>query len=170
MTKTISNSDDVIDSRDVIARIDELEDERQGLSDTLEEARTSLQEAQEKLDGWEGADESEELLASRNEASKTFDDSRNDLDEWDEDNGDELKSLKALAEEGESATSEWPHGEILIRESYWVEYCEELVKDIGDMPKEIPSYIEIDWDKTADNIKADYSEVDYDGVTYLIRS
>jgi len=32
MSDTISNSDDIIDSRDVIARIGELEDERAGLA------------------------------------------------------------------------------------------------------------------------------------------
>jgi hypothetical protein len=40
---------------------------------------------------------------------------------------------------------------------------------IGDMPKEIPSYIVIDWDATAENIQADYTSVDFDGVTYWIR-
>jgi hypothetical protein len=34
MTRTISNSDDVIDSRDVIERIAELESERQDFSQT----------------------------------------------------------------------------------------------------------------------------------------
>lgn len=37
-TREISNSDDVIDSRDVIARIEELDDERSALAETLAEA------------------------------------------------------------------------------------------------------------------------------------
>ena len=41
--------------------------------------------------------------------------------------------------------------------------------DIGDLPKDLPAYIVIDWDKTANNIEADYTTVDYDGVEYLIR-
>ena len=57
----------------------------------------------------------------------------------------------------------------LIHESYFVEYCEELVKDVGDLPKEIPSYIEIDWDKTAENMKWDYSSIEIDGNTYYYR-
>ena len=37
------------------------------------------------------------------------------------------------------------------------------------MPREIPSYIEIDWDATADNLKVDYSEIEIDGDTYFYR-
>ena len=57
----------------------------------------------------------------------------------------------------------------LIRRSYFVDYCRDLVSDIGDMPRKIPSYIEIDWKGTADNLEADYSTVDFDGVEYLYR-
>lgn len=46
---------------------------------------------------------------------------------------------------------------------------EELCKDIGDIPRGMPSYIEIDWEKTADNLKVDYTAVDFDGETYWIR-
>jgi len=149
MTETISNSDDMINSRDVIARIEELESERSDLVSELTTAKENVKE--------HGNDKS---LVSESETA---------IEEWDDDNGDELKALKSLAEEGEQNTS-WVDGETLIRESYWVDYCRDLVSDICGMPNEIPSYIEIDWEKTADNLKADYSEINYDGETYLIRS
>jgi hypothetical protein len=57
----------------------------------------------------------------------------------------------------------------MIVENYFTEYAQDLVSDIGDMPREIPSYIEIDWDATADNIKRDYSSIDIDGNTYYFR-
>ena len=112
---TISNSDDVIDSRDVIARIEELED-----SD-------------------------------------------------DDDDKEELDALKALAEEAKGYAPDWHYGATLVRDSYFTEYAEELCKDIGDLPKVIPHYIEIDWEATARNIQQDYTEVDFDGVAYWIR-
>jgi hypothetical protein len=43
------------------------------------------------------------------------------------------------------------------------------LEDVGDLPRGIPSYIVIDWAATADNLKVDYTEVDFDGVTYLVR-
>lgn len=56
-----------------------------------------------------------------------------------------------------------------IHEDYFVEAMEELVKDIGDLPKEIPSYIAIDWNATAENLRVDYSSVDIDGETFWYR-
>jgi hypothetical protein len=113
----ISNSDDVIDSRDVIARIDELEND-------------------ENLDLVEVA---------------------------------ELDALKALAEEAEQYAEDWSYGSTLIRDSYFTDYAEELCKDIGQLPRDIPDYIVIDWEATAENLKADYTSVDFDGVEYWVR-
>jgi hypothetical protein len=50
-----------------------------------------------------------------------------------------------------------------------VDYCQELLEDIGDIPKGLPGYIVIDWEATAENLKADYSTVDFDGQTYYYR-
>lgn len=158
MSRYPSNTNDVIDSRDVIERIEELETERNVLVEAIADAAAR----QVKV-----LHESKEI---RDEARNNYNSAESELQLWDEDEGDELKALKALAEEGENATSEWRHGETLIREDYWVEYVQELCKDIGDIPKDIPHYIVIDWEKTADNIAVDYSTIDYDGVSYYIRS
>lgn len=124
MTKEISNSDDVIDSRDVIERIEE-----------LHEIATD-----------DAADQDERTHANN-----------------------ELSVLQSLQEEAEGYAPDWKHGCALIRDSYFTEYAEELCKDIGDLPKEIPHYIEIDWEKTAKNIQVDYTSVEFDGVTYWVR-
>ena len=58
----------------------------------------------------------------------------------------------------------------LISDIYFVEYCIDLVKDVGDLPKNIPNYFVIDWDATADNIKNDYSKITIDGFDYWHRS
>jgi hypothetical protein len=60
----------------------------------------------------------------------------------------------------------------LIAEDHFVDYCEELCKDIGDLPSELPWYISnhIDWNGVADTLKQDYSEVELDGETYLTRA
>lgn len=48
----------------------------------------------------------------------------------------------------------------LIRDHYFTDYCRELVQDIGDLPKDIPAYIAIDWEATADNLRVDYSSLE----------
>lgn len=153
-TREISNSDDVIDSRDIIGRIEELQDERQALADALEEI----------MDGDKPENASEDSDYADRLADATA-----ELADWDADNGDELKALKALAEATEGYADDWQYGATLIRESYFVEYCQQLVEDIGDLPKGLPGYLVIDWEATADNLRVDYTAVDFDGVTYLVR-
>ena len=70
----------------------------------------------------------------------------------------------------ENYVRDWRYGETLIPEEDFVSYCQELLQDIGDLPKDLPWYIAIDWDQTAENLKADYVEVEYLGNTYLVRS
>ena len=135
MSKNIPTpGDDVIDSRDIIARLEELREELDDL-------------------------ESENENGSMDEAIR----------EWHDDNDDEYIPLVKLAEECEWY-GDWEHGETLIHRSIFVEYCIDMIQDIGDLPKNIPSYIEIDWEKTAANLEADYMSVDFDGHEYLIRA
>lgn len=57
----------------------------------------------------------------------------------------------------------------LISEDYFVDYVKELLIDCGDLPKDIPQYIEIDWQKTAENIAVDYSVIDFNEKTFFYR-
>lgn len=97
-----------------------------------------------------------------------------DIEIKDDDEDQEYQTLNALLDDlkGNGGDEEWRgdwYPVTLIRDSYFVEYCEELVTDIGDMPREIPSYIAIDWDQTAENLRVDYSSVEFGGVDYWFR-
>lgn len=153
----ITNSQDVIDSRDIIARIEYLEDERTTLADTLD----SEQEE------WDELTQEEKDEADSNEALVT---ARDALKEWDEsEEGQELKALKELQDQAEGY-SDWTHGATLIRDSYFQTYAEELASDIGAVDKDAawPTN-RIDWEAAADDLKVDYSTVDFDGVDYWVR-
>ena len=146
MTRNISNNADYLDIRDIIERFEELEQEREAIAA-----------------GCESDDDT-------NTQGK-----REELAAWDEDpDNAEFHTLKELLEElcGRGGDHQWKgdwYPVSLIRDSYFVEAMQELVSDIGDLPRELPSYLEIDWDKTADNLRQDYSSVEYDGVTYWYR-
>ena len=73
--------------------------------------------------------------------------------------------------ESDVLNGEFDYGTTLIDEDDFTDYCEELVEDIGDLPRDLPSYIKnnIDWEGVAEDLKADYSEVDFRGTTYLYR-
>ena len=88
------------------------------------------------------------------------------LDEWDQEELDNLRKLKEQCE----GYSDWKYGETLIRESAFTDYVQELCEDCGYISKDFPWWICIDWDKTAENVGQDYTTVDFDGVDYYIRS
>jgi antirestriction protein len=119
-TETISNHDDIIDSRDVIARIEYLTD-----------------------------------LGS----------------DADDDEKAELVALVSFAKEGADYSPDWADGETLIRDSYFVEYAQELAEDIGavDSGASWPNTC-IDWEQAARELKMDYSAIEFDGVTYWVRN
>jgi hypothetical protein len=120
----MDNYDNVIDSREVIARIEELEAIR------------------DDEDG-EGLDEQDVA---------------------------ELAALLELARQGEDYAADWRYGEVLIRDSYFTEYARELAEDIGAIDSNAgwPARC-IDWEQAANELRMDYSAVDFDGVTYWVR-
>lgn len=95
-----------------------------------------------------------------------------EIQSWKEDWFKELEEIEQIDEVENEVGREFGYGCSLIDESDFEEYCEELVKDIGDLPNDLPSYIEnnIDWSGVADDLKQDYSELDYQGTTYLFRA
>lgn len=158
-----TNSDNVIDSRDVIKRIAELESDRDDLVSAVDDAKAAQLEESSKESG--GDIETLGTLAEELAAAEAS------LKEWDEDNdGQELKALEELESEA-SGCSDWTYGETLIRDSYFEDYARELAEDIGSISKDAswPNN-HIDWEEAADALKQDYTSVDFDGVTYWIRS
>lgn len=133
MARSIDNTEDVIDSRDIIERIEELE--AMELDSTWS---TDSEEATER-----GLDDEEE----------------------------ELVNLRALAKDAADYAEDWQHGATLIRESYFVDYAQELAEDITgyDQSKASWPYTHIDWNAAADDLKQDYTEVEFNGVTYYVR-
>lgn len=157
----ISNSDNVIDSRDVIKRIDELDSDRETLADAVEAAQDAYIEACGEV---ARVDEWGPLKAQVEEAKAA-------LSEYDEgEEGQELKALKALAEQADGY-GDWAHGETLIRDGYFERYAQELAEECGDL-KDCDHWplTCIDWERAADELKQDYTEVDYDGEAYWMRA
>jgi len=76
--------------------------------------------------------------------------------------------LQALEAEAEGY-SDWRHGAQLIADSYFEKYAQELAEELGQVSDSWP-FSCIDWEKAADELKQDYTSVDFDGVTYWVRS
>jgi len=84
---------------------------------------------------------------------------------------DEYEAIRDFCQELEGY-GDLEHGETLIAEDYFEEYAEELTKDCGYIPDNLPSYIEnnIDWEGVADDLKLDYTEAYFEGIAYLMRA
>lgn len=134
---TISNFNDIIDIRDVIARIEEL--------------RASRDEYNEKMaddSAWDAIDDGEpEELAMLEEL---------------------ISDCRGLGGD-EQWEGDW-YPIMLIRESYFTEYAQELAEDIGAIPSDAqwPCTC-IDWEQAARELQMDYSSVEFGGVTYYCR-
>lgn len=76
-----------------------------------------------------------------------------------------LLALRALHSEAKN----YGYDSVLIAESYFTEYARQLADDMCQIEDEWP-YTCIDWDKAANVLKQDYSEVDFDGVTYFLEA
>lgn len=155
----ITNMEDILDVRSIIERFEELEGEKQNLEDALTEAHEAMEAA---------ADNDQDLIDAYETAKSEYAD-------WasSEDN-QEFETLEKLLDDlrGNGGDEQWRgdwYPVTLICDSYFEDYARELVQDIGDMPNGIPHYIEIDWERTARNIRVDYSSVEFDGVTYWYR-
>jgi hypothetical protein len=57
----------------------------------------------------------------------------------------------------------------LIRGRYFTDYVRELLEDCGDVPRNLPHYIAIDWETTARNVRTDYTPVLIESVAYWYR-
>lgn len=141
MTKDDLRGDERIDSRDVIARIEELESDLECAAD---EASAKL-EPDTKFDP--------EVWAKQN------------FPDW-----EELEALRDLRDEA-CASPDWTYGELLIREDCFEDYARELAEDIGACDPDAPWPIScIDWEEAAKQLKYDYFAVTFGSDDYLIRN
>ena len=171
--RDIDNTQDVINVEDITDRVEELEGSRGDL-EALREAVTDAESAYNACD--ESAESEEQLQELADELASARKELA-DAEAWAEENPDDAEELATLATllnemQGYGGDHQWRgdwYPATLIRESYFVEYCQDLLEDIGDLPKDLPGYIAIDWNKTADNLRVDYTESEYEGVTYLYR-
>ena len=142
MTNTISNLDDTIDVRDIIARVEELREERDDLQLALD---GGSQEDVNALAEWE-TDNAEELV----ELESLLDD------------------LNGMGGD-EQWEGDW-YPVTLIRDSYFQDYAQELAEECGmiDANAKWPMTC-IDWEQAARELRWDYSSVEVNGVTYWTR-
>ena len=196
---TISNLDEVINTSDIIERIDELEAKNQpwiagfnmpGFMPETEpcsfnDAENALEYIKAEIErSIEDEGLEVDLDAIKADPNGEFGQTLGKYHYWishdpsnglDPDEMEELTSLKSVAKQGE-ASPDWEYGETLIRDDYFTDYIEQLIEDCyPEVAKTVGNsawpmrHITLDIEAAADEAKGDYIDIDFDGVTYWIR-
>lgn len=145
--RTIDNFADTLDSRDIIARIESLEEDREAHADSIAAAS-------------EYAEESPEYDALITTGRADWDATSPDADE--------RAALLAFAKECKGVP-DWEDGATFVRNSHFTEY---VLEYCGDVPRDLSWYQEmvvIDWAATVRNIRQDYMCVEFGDVIYWVR-
>ena len=95
-----------------------------------------------------------------------------DIEQRDECDSEELATLETLLSEmrDNSCCEQWEgncYPVTLIRDTYFEEAMDDLISDCYELPKDLPSFVNLTIDYEA--LRMDYTSVDYDGVTYWYR-
>jgi hypothetical protein len=151
-TTSISNSDDVIDSRDIIYRIEYLTPDTWTCPVCGNEITTDVRNDDQKghADDCEFEGDPEDGL--------------------DNDDRDELRALLVVQEQAEGY-GDWENGETLISELYFEDYARQLAEDLGYIKHDAQwPYTWIDWSRACQDLKQDYMAIDFDGVEFWMRA
>jgi hypothetical protein len=167
---TIDNTDDIIDVRNIIERVEELREER----DALQTAKDDAEAAAERPAEWSVLQEKAMCFDNpeRADDAALYAKAAEDLREWKASNVEELARLESILSdlEGNGGDHQWDgswYPITLIRDTYFEAAMDELLEDIGDLPKNLPSYLTITVDYDA--LRMDYTSTEIDGVTYWYR-
>ena len=166
-TEEITTGEKTIDSRAVIARIEELRGELDSLvydvNDIDPEAEEDKDDARKHLAAWLGC----AVAALPEDLYVLIDLKLNGA----YDKSDEAHELAALEHlQSQCDYGDWRHGEMLIRDDYFEEYAEELASDTGAIDRNAKWPLNhIDWKAAADELTQDYTLVSFDGTDYWIR-
>lgn len=135
----VSSNEDIIDSRDIIARHEELEERNEFWA--LPEAEREAQDDTVVYD--EGP--------------------------LDENEAEELAQLDRVIHQGTSL-ADWEYGVTLIRSTYFEDYARELAEELnGNESNHSWPHNCIDWERAARELLQDYTDIEFDGVTYWAR-
>lgn len=148
-----------LDTRDLYKQQQELQEELDNLQETVTDAEELLAELM--------ADRECRLVNTEIDAEEALITARTDLKEWEDENAEELEELDTLETE---VGSEWMHGEILIPEDEFEDYARDPATNTGTVSVNNRWPLNhIDWDAAAEELRVDYSEADYQNVTYYFR-
>lgn len=171
MSRDISKYDNIIDSRDVIARIVDLQDD---LEVACDEHKERL--AEERADGIDIDD----ATPPRDEV---IDDTDIDLDCASFVRGKmatfaaagvsgeaaELVELLDFRDSAEGYTPDWRYGMSLINDGYFKKYAQKYAETENLVSEDWPNTC-VDWEQAAEELKMDYTAIEFGDETFWVNA
>lgn len=162
-----------LDSRDIQSEIDNIESLKNDYESDLESLNDELNDLQNELYNIENEDDYADKQSDIDNKLEEIADKENEIQDCEFEYNrysEELAELESLKEEISNNSDEgFEYGIQLIHEDDIDDYLHELLIDCGYIPKDMPSWIEIDWQATYDNMKQDYNEIELNGNTFYVR-
>ena len=162
-----------LDSRDIQKEIDNIESLKNNYESDLEALNGELNDFESELYDIENEDDYADKQNDIDNKLEEIAEKENEIQECEFEYNrysEELAELESLKEEIESNSDEgFEYGIQLIHENYIDDYLDEMLEDCDYIPKDMPSWIKIDWQATYDNMKEDYNEIELNGNTFYIR-
>ena len=162
-----------LDSRDIQSEIDNIEGLKNDYESDLELLNDELNDLESGLYDIENEEDYADKQCDIDNKLEEIADKENEIQECEFEYNrysEELTELESLKEEiSDNSDEGFEYGIQLIHENYIDDYLHELLIDCGYIPKDMPSWIEIDYDATYNNMKQDYNEIEINGITFYVR-
>lgn len=157
-----TGSDNIIDTRDVIALWEDLTSDRDAYQSDIDEAQEALDELEAEHAEWND----DELGPKLEEAREALDKANQALAEWEEEN--EWGKIDAFKNDLDTDVSHAEDGVTLVNSDYFTEYAEDYFRDTHDAKVDTSKWPFncIDWEWAARELQYDYSSIDFDGSTF----
>lgn len=134
---------------------------------------TDFQTSPNTFDSRDVIERIEELTNEFIDATESDPSDTMSVDDWQaglsEDDAEELYELLSFAADADEV-SDWEYGAFFIHVNEFTNYARETVEECGYVPADLPEWIVIDWEETADNMRQDYTTYAFRGEEYLARA
>ena len=162
-----------LDSRDIQEEIDNIESLKNDYESDLESLNDELNDLESELYDIENEEDYEDKQNDIDNKLEEIAEKENEIQECEfkyNRYSEELEELEALKDEVSNNSDEgFEYGIQVIHEDDIDDYLHELLIDCGHIPKDLPSWIEIDYQATYNNMKVDYNEIELNGNTFYVR-
>ena len=180
MSNIFSSSDDTINSVDIITEVESLESDIEDKESEIDSLQEDLNDRNLEADFFEkeiadyepGSCPLEKFVNSLQELQPviaTLEAQLQDANKVLVELQETLAPIKEFADKAESYSGDWNHNAVLINEDYFDTYARKVaVFEAADSTAAWPGN-HIDWTAAADELKSDYSAVEFEGETFWIQ-